>query len=127
MILRGQLNRQLQLCELALREDGQESRLIVRLHGVRGTVRTHKLTYEAEPAQYPRDSHNHPNRVVAETKTIALLLDNFVNKGMGEVMMICERDYMNLKSKDDDLGGERSESLLISRLNWTLIRFPSKN
>lgn len=91
-------------------EGEHECRLAIRLHGDKGTSKTHKLTYEATPSQFPRDQASTVNHIVANPKTIQDLLDFFANKVNGEITMTCTQRGCSLSSRGDELSDSRQRN-----------------
>jgi Rad9 len=95
---------------LEVSEGEHECRLAIRLHGDKGTSKTHKLTYEAAPSQFPRDQASTVNHIVANPKTIQDLLDFFANKVNGEITMTCTQRGCSLSSRGDELSDSRQRN-----------------
>ncbi|UZJ56079.1 hypothetical protein CBS101457_005399 [Exobasidium rhododendri] len=100
-VLKPQLNRKLEKCELSLVDNEVESRLIVRLHNFNGVTKTHKLTFEDRKSQFPTSSIS-INQVIIEAKTITKLLDHFGARSSGEITLDCKKDVLSIKSKLDE-------------------------
>jgi hypothetical protein len=113
-ILKVQLNRQMDKCELMLVEDDVENRLVVRLHGSNGVVKTHKLTYQERKSMFPTASEQ-SSRITFEAKTIQDLLDHFGSRSTGEIELICRSEYLTIRSQSDEVVN-RSESVCSVRL-----------
>lgn len=142
-VLRTQLNKQLESCELHLIEGQMDCRLAVRLESMQGiylpqrdqtnlrwiltspllpvgTVKTHKLTYESFPSLFPRDAPSSVNRIIASPKTIQALLDFFAAKVNGELTMTCTKDGCSLRSKGEEMTEKRAYCTPLSWLNAAL-------
>lgn len=106
-VLKVQLNRKLEKCELRLIETDGESRLAVRLHSFNGVTKTHKLTYEEKRGPFPTPPRE-GSEVTIEAKTIHRLLEHFGSRSHGEISLVCRKDDMTIKSRADDFVDQRA-------------------
>lgn len=93
-------------------EGEHECRLAIRLHGDKGTSKTHKLTYEVAPCLFPKDQASAVNHIIANPKTIQDLLDFFANKVNGEITMTCTQRGCSLSSRGDEVADSRQRNVL---------------
>ena len=100
-VLKTQLNRKLDKCELLLIEDEAESRLAIRLHSFNGVTKTHKLTFEEQRGLFPT-STGEGSRITMDPKTVQGLLEHFGSRINGEISLVCHPERLTIKSRVDD-------------------------